>query len=388
MSAHFMLNTPLSRCARWFAASCALASGALLLAACGSTPNPPAELTPVKASLGIRQAWSVDVGKAGDANLQPVLVGAAVFAAGSGTVYRLDAESGKRVWAADVGKTLSAGVGADAQVVAVATRQGEVIALDSQTGKQLWRAQTSSEIVQSPAVAQGLVVVRSQDNRINAYEAMTGKRRWSYQKQIPSLTLRTASGILVTESAVFAGLPGGRLVALTLNNGSPRWEVAVAFPKGTTELERVADVVGFPVLQGRSICAVAYQGRLSCFDSNTGQQDWTRDISSATGLSVDPRYVFVSDEKSVVHAFARAGGSSLWRNDKLLNRNLSAPLSLGRAIVVGDSEGYVHWLGREDGAFLARLRADSSRISAQPIPTELGVIVQTRSGTLVSYNFE
>jgi outer membrane protein assembly factor BamB len=364
-----------------------IAGGVTLLAACGSTPQPKAVLQTIQPALSVKQAWSTDIGKARQANLQPVLVGAAVFAADSGAVYRFDAESGKRVWVADV-KDISAGVGADAQVAVVATRKGEVVALESSSGKVLWRTQVGSEIIQTPAVGQGLVVVRGQDNRISAYEASTGKRRWTYQKQIPALILRTAAGMLVTDGGVYAGLPGGRLVALTLNNGSPKWEVAVTFPKGTTELERVADVVGAPVLQGRAVCAVAYQGRLACFDSVTGQQEWTRDISSATGLTADARYVFVGDEKSVVHGFARAGGASLWRNDKLLYRDLSAPLSYASAVVVGDSEGYVHWLGREDGALLARMRADSYAIKAQPIPTPFGVLVQTTGGTLVSYVFQ
>ncbi|RCS59954.1 outer membrane protein assembly factor BamB [Parvibium lacunae] len=362
---------------------------ALVLGACSSKPTyEKAELRPIQTTLGVKQAWRAELGKARSALFQPAVVGAAVFSAGDGRVYRLNLENGTRVWQAEIGKTLSAGVGADSQIVVVATNKGEVIALDSSTGKEKWRAQASSEVVQSPVVGYGLVVVRSQDNRIHAFEAQSGKRRWAYQRQTPSLILRVASGLLLTETAVYAGMPGGRLIALTLNNGSPRWEVAVAFPKGATELERVADVVGMPMLQGRAVCAVTYQGRLACFDMATGQQDWGRDFSSNNGLSVDARFVFAADDRSILHAFSRNGGASVWRNDKLVYRDLTAPLSVGRAVVVGDSEGFVHWLSREDGAFMARSRADDAPIVVAPVATELGVLIQSQDGRLVAYIFE
>jgi len=196
--------------------------------------------------------------------------------------------------------------------------------------------------------------------------------------------LRTAPGIAIAGNAAFVALPGGRLLAIALNNGAPLWEVAVGDPRGATELERIADTSGMPVIVGREICAVAYQGRIACFDAVSGSPRWAKAFSSDVGISADERFVFAADEQGVVNAFARDGGASVWRNNKLTNRRLSTPVSFGRTVAVGDFEGYVHFLSREDGSFLARVSTDGSPLVATPAVAGSNVIFQTQSGAVVA----
>jgi outer membrane protein assembly factor BamB len=198
--------------------------------------------------------------------------------------------------------------------------------------------------------------------------------------------VRSPAGVAIREVTAYAGFPGGKLAAIALANGGPRWEAAVALPRGATELERVADVVGIPWVAEREICAVAYQGRVACFDLAGGQLLWSRDISSISGLGADARYVFVSDDRGAVHALDRSNGTSFWKQDKLFLRNLTAPLPLGKEIAVADVEGYVHFLSREDGSLVGRAPTDGTAVSASPIAIANGLLIQTRGGEIFAFS--
>jgi outer membrane protein assembly factor BamB len=346
--------------------------------------NPPAALVDFKPSMVVHTAWSVSVGKSGAYAFSPAFAEDSVYAAAAdGTVVRIDAGSGQTEWRINAGEHLTAGVGADANTVAVVAEKGMLLAFNPD-GKLRWKVQASSEILSAPAVGQGLIVVRSVDNRVAAYDAETGTRRWIVQRTVPPLTLRTAPGILIAGPFAFVSLPGGRLAALALSNGGPVWEVAVGEPRGTTEIERIADTSGMPVLVGRELCAVTYQGRIACFDAITGTAGWAKPFSSDVGLAADERFVFAADEHGTVHAFARDSGISVWSNNKLANRGLSAPVSFGRAVAIGDQAGYIHFLSREDGAFLARTKIDESPIAATPIVAGQNVVFQTQAGTVTA----
>jgi len=363
----------------------ALAAGALLgLAACASSSGPkPADLPVLKQPREVRLLWSARVGTAGSFVFSPALVGdGVVVAARDGAVRRLDAADGKERWRAELDVQLSAGAGADSRTVAVATEEGDVLALDAETGKLRWRARVSSEVLASPRVTGSLVLVRSADSRIFAFDAEDGKRRWVYQRASAPLMVRTPAGLSVLQGSVYAGFSGGKLVALGLANGGVRWEATVALPKGATELERVADVVGDPAVVGREVCAASFQGRIACFDVQNGNQIWARDMSTVTGASVDARYAFVSDDRGAVHALDRSSGRSLWKQDRLANRQLSLPLPLGAEVVAGDLEGYVHVLARETGEFAARASTDGSPVRAAPLRLPEGFLVQTQGGGL------
>lgn len=347
--------------------------------------NPPAELVDFKQTMAVRAAWSTSIGSSGAYVFSPVSANNSIFvAAADGSFARLEAASGRQLWRSNAGLPLTAGVGSDGNTVVVAGEKGQILAFDG-NGKPRWKAQASSEVLSAPAVGQGIVIVRSLDNRIAAYDAESGAARWTIQRTAPPLTLRTAPGIVISGSLAYVAMPGGRLLALTLSNGAPVWEVAVGDPRGATELERVADVSGAPVIVGRDICAVAYQGRIGCVDALTGAARWAKEFSSVAGLAADERFVFGADERGIVNAFARDTGSSVWRNNRLANRGLSTPASFGRAVAIGDNQGYMHFLSREDGAFIARVSTDGSRIVAAPLVTGTNLVVQTHAGTVSAF---
>jgi outer membrane protein assembly factor BamB len=359
---------------------------ALLASACSSPSGPkPAALEPLARAAEVRVVWSARVGPAERFIFFPAAAGDAVFAAArDGTVVRLDAAKGAERWRAALERRLSAGVGAGERTVVVATEEGEVIALEAADGKLRWRARVSSEVLAPPAVGGGLVLVRSIDNRIFAFGEDDGKRRWVYQRAPASLIVRSPSGMTIAGDSAYAGFSGGRLAALSLSNGAVRWESAVALPRGATELERVSDVVGEPALQGREVCAAAYQGRVGCFEATSGRQVWSRELSSLTGVDVDARYAFVSDDRGAVHALDRSTGRSVWKQDRLAHRQLSQPAASGNVVAVGDLEGYVHFLSRESGAFVARYASGGGPVRAAPVGLAASLLIQTQDGTLLN----
>lgn len=370
-----------------------LALGAsLLLAGCSTVEklNPfsssapkikPTELTAIQPTAELRSTWQASVGNAGTYTLSPAVVGDSVYAAArDGTVARFD--GGRQVWRIAAGQPISGGVGSDGKLVVVGTSKGEVLAFDAATGRETWKARVSSEVLAAPAVADGLAIVRSGDSRIFGFDAVDGKRRWVYQRSTPTLSLRSNVGVLPAGKVTLAGFPGGKLVAIANNNGAAVWEVTVALPKGATELERVADVTSSPVISGTTVCAAAFQGRAACFDSNSGNTLWSRDMSSSAGLDIDTRYVYVTDDKGAVHALDRNSGASVWKQDKLALRGLSRPLAIGGQVAVADYQGVVHLLRHEDGAFAARATTDGSPVRAEPVRFGAGMLVQTANGGL------
>ena len=361
----------------------AFAATALLAACSGPTGPQPATLTPIERGMQPKVLWSASTGDGYPYVFSPAFVDGAVYsAARNGTVSRYDVRNGQRTWSVTAGPRLSGGVGSDGRVVAVADEDGEVIVLDAASGKKLWSARVSSEVIAAPAVGADMVLVRSIDNRVVAFGAQDGKRRWVYQRSPSSLIIRTPSGITIDGDTAFAGFAGGKLAAIALANGGVRWEATVALPKGATELERVADVVGLPAVQEREVCAATYQGRIGCYEIATGRQVWARDISSLTGVALDARYAFVSDEKGAVQAFDRTNGRSVWKQDKLAYRQLSLPQPFGEVVAVGDLEGYVHLLARETGAFVGRYATGKGPVRAAPRPIPGGLLVETQSGAM------
>ncbi len=354
-----------------------------------SGPSGPkmAELQAIEPTDALQVLWSADVGKAGDHTFVPAVVDSSVYAAAmDGTVVRLD--EGQQVWKIKAGKPLSGGVGADQRMLVVGTANGELFAFATADGSLLWKARASSEIVAPPAVGSGLVIVRSGDHRLAAYDSFDGRRKWVYQRPSTPLSLRVAAGPVLIDKYVFAGFPGGKLIAVSAENGAPLWEGTVALPKGATELDRVADVTSVPVIDGRMICAAAFQGRVACFDLGTGNLIWSRDISSAAGVAIDSRYVYVSDDKGAVHALDKASGASLWKQDKLFLRRLTAPFPMRNLIAVADVKGVVHFLNRDDGSFAARQQTDGSAVRSPLQRQGIHLVVQTASGRVLAIEIQ
>ncbi|MDB5745195.1 MAG: outer membrane protein assembly factor BamB [Massilia sp.] len=353
-----------------------------------SKANLPAPLVELKGTMAVRTAWKLDIGKAQGYQFSPALAGNTVIVAGAnGDIARVEAADGRQVWRIKAGSGLTAGVGTDGNVIVVGAADGVLMAFDMD-GKALWKSQLSSEILSAPAVAQGIVVARSIDNRIVGIDAATGQKKWTVQRTSPPLTLRSAPGMMVYNADVIVAQPAGKLGAFLLATGAPRWEVEVGSARGATELERVTDIGGAPAIFESDVCAVAYQGRVACYELASGTPRWTRDLSSLVGVAVDQRFVFAADDKGALHAFDREGGVSAWKNDKLSFRRLSTPLSYGRTVAVGDYQGYIHFLSREDGTFLARAATDGSAISGTPLVAGSNLIFQTQNGTVTAIAVE
>lgn len=346
-----------------------------------------AELQPIEAKLAARIVWQQSVGESDVYSFTPAVLGSTVYAASSeGDLVRID--GGKQAWKVDVGQRLSGGVGADEAMVVVGSPKGDLLAFSSTDGTPLWTAKTSSEILSPPVIGSGMVIVRTGDNRLAAYDATDGKRKWYFQRPTPALSLRVSARSLIDGKYVFAGFPGGKLIAVATSNGAAVWDGTVALPKGATELDRVADITSVPVISGRSVCAVAFQGRVACFDLGNGNLVWARDMSSAAGLDIDSRYLYVSDDKGAVHALDMASGASIWKQDKLSLRRLTAPVARRGYVAVADAEGIVHFLSREDGSFIARLETDGSPVVAPPQKLGNGVLVQTSEGGIYAIEAE
>ena len=327
----------------------------------------------------LTSVWSASAGSSANYVLTPASADGAVFvAAANGRITRL--EQGREIWQSNANARISAGVGVGAGRLAVGTDKGEVLAY-SLDGKLLWRARVSSEVLAAPVLNDNLVLVRTTDNRVHALNAEDGKRRWVYQRSAPALVLRNAGTLLLDDGVAYAGFPGGKLVALSLNNGAAVWESTIALPRGATELERVADVAGEPVLAQRSVCAVAYQGRLGCVDRQTGTVLWSRDMSSSSGVAVANRAIYLSDERGNVFALDTATGATLWKQDQLAGRSPGRPVAVQGGVAVADVEGVLYLLRHSDGSLVARERL-GSRLAGAPLVVGEQFVVQDVGGTV------
>lgn len=353
---------------------------ASVLAGCGSKGPKPAPLVEFKPAVALQVAWRVNVGDAGPYVFTPALYRNSVFAAGSrGEIVRVDALTGKAVWRVNTKAPLSGGVGVGENMVLVGTAKGAVLAYDLD-GKPLWQSTVSSEVLSAPQAAGEFVVVRSGDSRIYGLDAKDGSRRWEYQTITPPLTLRANPGVVIIENFVVAGMPAGKLVVLNLANGGVIWETVVAAPQGDNELERITDIAGQPLVEPGRVCAVTFQGRIACYETQKGSQLWTRPASSVGSVAVSDRSVYFSEDTGAVAALDKDSGASAWKQSQLSHRSLSAPLVFGDHVVVGDFEGQVHFLKHEDGSFAARIGTDGSGIAAAPKRMDGKILVQTRKG--------
>ena len=302
---------------------------------------------------------------------------------GKGGLTRLDRATGKQVWRIDSGISISGGVGIGSGIVVFGSEKGDVLAY-GEDGKLRWKGKVSSEVLSTPQVSDDVVVVRSGDGHIVGLNVMDGKPLWSYERSTPALVVRSHAGVVVQRGVVFAGFAAGKLAAISLKDGSVLWENAVSQPRGNTELERISDITSNPVVDDEQVCAIAFQGRLACFDVAQGSPLWTRDISSDKGMMLLRKFLYLSDASGTLMALDKTTGNTLWKNEQLHLRDTATPYTLGDYTIVGDFEGYLHALKREDGRFVARIRLDSTAIQGEPIMLDDGLLVQTQGGGLYS----
>jgi len=357
-----------------------------MLAACSGTSKPkPAELPANPALFGVRQAWSLRI-PAVTFPLQTDVSGDTVTVAGAnGVVVAIDARSGQESCRANAGAPLSAGVGSDGTMAAVITNANELVAL--RDGKVLWKQKLTARGYTAPLVAGRRVFVQTADRTISAWDGESGRRLWGQQRTAENLVLRKPGVFLAVGDTLVAGI-GGRLVGLSPANGVSRWESPIAAPRGTNDVERLVDLTGSVSRTGDTVCARAYYANVGCVDTARGVLLWSKPATGAEGLSGDENFVYGTESNGDVVAWRRSDGERAWTSERLKYRELTAPLAVGRSLVIGDDKGLVHLVSREDGSTLNRLTPDGSPIVATPVLAGNTVVVVTRNGGVFGYRPE
>jgi outer membrane protein assembly factor BamB len=374
---------------RWRTLTVVVALGALAACNKDETVEPPAELVDLNATLAVQKLWSTGVGGGGE-KLQLALgiaedSGVIYAASRDGDVRALDAESGRARWEVDTKAELSAGPAAGNGMVVVGTSSGSVIALDAADGKQRWRARMSGEVLAAPLVAGDRVIVRTVDGRLRALNAADGKEAWMVEDQVPRLTLRGTSAPIRAGDVVVCGFDSGRVMAVTIASGDILWQAQVSSPRGRSELERLADIDAAVRVAGDEVYAVGYQGRIAMIALDTGQIWWTRDLSSYRGIGLDDDQLYVATSDGDVVALRRRDGGTVWQQTGLKRRGLGAPAVHGGAVVVGDFDGYLHWMDRTTGRFVARERPGRTRFATTPIVIGERLFVVDDGGEIAAY---
>jgi outer membrane protein assembly factor BamB len=365
--------------------------GFLALVGCGDDKevDPPAELVDIKPTRDVNQLWSA--GLSGDSErlrlaLRPTVVEGVVYAAShDGEIVAFAAQTGKRAWTAKTKLPLSAGPEVGAGIVVMGSSEGDLIAVDAKTGAEKWRVSIKSEILARPLVVNDIVIVRTVDGHIEAVSVADGSKRWSVDEQVPRLTLRGTSPPVLAGERIIAGFDNGKVLAIDVRNGDVLWDTIVNAPSGRTELERLADIDSPPRVSGDDIFVVGFQGRVAMLALDSGQIWWARDASSYRGFAMDDTTLYLTNSDSVVIAMRKSDGSVQWEQGSLRRRGLTAPAIDGEALVVGDFEGYLHWLDKATGEVVARRKTDGERISNSVVTDEGRAFIQTDSGKLLAF---
>ena len=357
-----------------------------LLAACaGPDKGKAADLVANPASMGVKAAWSSSVGGVA-LPLDIKVLGTNVYVAGTdGLVAAIDGRTGGDLWRATTKPQLTAGVGSDGRFVAVANRSNELVMLDG--GREIWRQKLTASTLTAPFVAGDRVFVLSGDRSVSAFDAATGRKLWQQQRPGEALVLQQAGVILSVGDTLLVGF-GGRLMGLNPQTGSVRWETPVANSRGTNEVERLVDLVSGVSRSGDQVCVRAFQSTVACIDGARGTSVWNKVAVGSTGLGGDSNVVYGTESDGVVVAWRRSDGDKLWTNEQLKHRTLSSPLLVGRALVVGDAGGYVHFLSRDNGSTLNRVTTDGSAVVAGPVLVGQTVVVVTRRGGVFGFRPE
>lgn len=355
-------------------------AAALVLAACAGSPRPkPTPLEPLTASIAGRVVWAqrVDGGESGGG----VAAGSGQFIVASpgGTVLALEAESGREQWRAALGQPIASPPGTDGRFAAVVTRSGELVVMEGASVR--WRAALGQRVVTAPLVAGERVFVLAVDRSVQAFDVMDGKRLWTLQRPGDPLTLAQVGVLSPWRDTLLVG-QGPRLTGVDPLRGTVRWELPMASPRGTNEIERLADLVGPAARFGNRVCVRAFQSTVSCADVSRPATSWTRTVGGIQGVELDDSFVFAADATDRISAWRAASGEPAWTQESLLYRGLTAPLAVGDTLVFGDVEGQVHFLSRENGKPLLRVPTDGSAVVARPVLVGTTLLVMTRSGGL------
>lgn len=349
----------------------------------------PTALTEFTPSTTVSKMWTVKAGS-GEPRIgltqKPAIADGRVYAAAvEGGVRAFDLHTGASIWQYKSKLPLSGGPGAGEGLVVIGTLNGDVIALDADTGTEKWTAQLKNEIIAAPTIGQNTVLVRSNDGRITAYDATSGQRRWFWNHDLPPLTIRGNDSPVLGPGFVFVGNDDGTVVALSLVDGRPLWDQVVGQPDGRSELDRMADVDGTPALDGATLYASSYKKQTLAIDAPSGRPLWSQDHGGAGRVGVAADRVVVADPAGIVWALDKAGGSAIWQQAGLARRTLSGAAVQGEFAVVGDFDGYLHWLRLDNGDFAARVRVGRDPVRAAPVVVDGVLVVQTAGGNIGAY---
>jgi outer membrane assembly lipoprotein YfgL len=357
------------------------------LAGCttGSPPPKPTPLGPNESLIGVRQVWTAQVGEV-NFPLDVSVIGNTVTLAGSdGTVAALDARTGHDLWRTSVHAPIAAGVGSDGKLSAVVTTGDELVALEG--GHELWRRRLPAQAYTAPLVAGARVFVLAADRSVSAYDGQSGRRLWIQKPPTEPLVLHQQGVLIAVDDTLVVGL-SGRLLGLNPMNGSLRWEAPITTARGSNDVERLVDLVGPVSRVGSEICARAFQAAVGCVDAFRGSTVWSKPANGGTGLTGSDGVLFGTELDGTVLAWQRSNGQQVWSTAALKYRGLTAPLALGRSVVVGDSFGYVHLLSRTDGSLLTRLSTDGSAVAAPPVAAGSTLVIVTRHGGVFGFQPE
>jgi outer membrane protein assembly factor BamB len=302
-----------------------------------------------------------------------------------GRLTSINAENGHKNWELKTEQPFSGGPGLDESQLYMGTIDGRVVAFDRNSGAELWNAQVSSEVLVPPASSDDIVVVRCIDGRVFGLDVDNGTRIWIYDHSVPLLTMRGNANLLIRGGMVYVGYDNGSVVTLRLDDGSLVWNQSIVSPEGRTELERLADIGQQMVIVASDLIVSSYKSRVVSLAADSGRLLWFKDISSVTGLQVDRTNLAISESTGDLWLLDRRNGSTLWKQDQLLNRGLTRPAFYGNLVVVGDKEGYLHWIDSSSGEFVARVRAGKKGFATAPLVVGTNLFVLTSKGQLVAY---
>lgn len=355
-----------------------------LLSACSSAPArpQPAPLPANPASIGIRQAWVAQIGAVDFALRVQAHDQAVVLANGQGDVMALDAVSGAALWRTALKAPLSAGVGSDGRYAAVVSRNNELIVLDR--GREIWRTALGAQVFTSPLVAGLRVFVLDAERKLSAFDAQSGRRLWQATRRADALVLRQAGVLMAFGNTLVMGV-SGHLVGVNPLSGSVLWDVTVAAPRSTNDIERLVDMVDGVARSGSLLCVRAFQAAVGCVDAASGQLRWTKPANGYVGLSGDAAQVYGVEDTGQIKAWSSADGQLAWQSDVLKYRRPSAPLLLGRSLAVGDESGTLHLLSRADGSVMNRVATDGSAIEQTPVVAGDTLVVVSRKGGVFAF---
>lgn len=353
-----------------------------------NTPE-PTPLTSYKPEVAPRFLWSANVGSGATGSdylkLSPAVSETTVYTTSTdGTVTALNRANGQKRWQVSTRLAVTSGAGAGDGLVVVGSRNGDVIALQEADGRQRWKTAIPGEIIATPAVGNGVVVVKAVDGFTRALSVNDGRELWSFQQVEPNLILRGASAPLIRDRSVIVGFANGNLVKLNSSDGELQWQQTIAIPEGAFAIQRMIDIDADPVIYQHRIFVATYQGKIASLDWISGRSLWSHDLSSYTGMVADDSAVYVSDAKGMVWSFGADSGFVNWRQTRLEYRVISGPTAMGNYIVVGDAQGYLHWLSKQDGHFAGRVSLGSS-IYAAPVVENNVLYALTNKGYLTAY---